>query len=167
MNIKELFTKRRSFPPILLGVVLLVLASYHFFLAFGPSLQQVVDVDEVVQEGTMAIAEGEATIKKIQSFEDARIRGDEREMREAGAEIQRHREGLMRKADERALLSKEKEKQRSASEQRAKWTAAIVGGILLLIAAMELARGYKTMRVGSDVSRFENEEAASALQKQA
>ncbi len=63
----------------------------------------------------------------------------------------------MRKADERALLSKEKEKQRSASEQSAKWTAAIVGGILLLIAAMEIARGYKTMRVGSDVSRFENE----------
>jgi hypothetical protein len=64
MNIKELFTKRRSFPPILLGVVLLVLASYHFFLAFGPNLQQVVDVDKVVQEGTIAIAEGESSQRR-------------------------------------------------------------------------------------------------------
>lgn len=165
----EFFTKRRSFPPILLGVALLIFASYQFFLAFGPerNLQQGIDVDEVLQESRNAIAESEASIKKIQSFEDARIRGDEREMREAGEEMQRHREELMRKADERALLSKERERQRSASIQGARWTTAIVGGIVLLIAAMEFAMGYNTIRGVGGVSRSKNEEAASALPKQA
>ena len=117
-----------------------------------PPVQQGVDVDAISQE----IRDVE---DKLRDFEDVLVRGDEREIREAREEAQRYFNAEKRKADER-------EKHRITTNVRARWITAIVGVIVLLIAAMELAKGYRMMRGGDGVSRSKSEEAASADSKQ-
>jgi hypothetical protein len=96
-------------------------------------------------------------MEKIQSFEDSLVRGDEGEMHEAGEKILRLKEEFIRKTNEQALLSKEREKHRSATIQRANWDKVILWGILLLIVASGLLIDYKKKRGGVDVSRFKDE----------
>jgi hypothetical protein len=156
MNIKEFFTKNRSIPPIVFGVPLLVLVSYYFFIAIS-NPQPVVDIDNVLEENAIVLAHGKVIMEKIQSFEDSLVRGDEGEMHEAGEEILRLKEEFIRKTNEQALLSKEREKHRSATIQRANWDRVILWGILLLIVASILLIDYKKKRGGVDVSRFKDE----------
>ena len=99
-------------------------------------------------------------MNKIQSFEDSRVRGDEGEMREAREEILRLKEEFIRKANEQALLSKEREKHRSATIQRENWYSVILWGILLLIVASVILIDYKKKRGGVHVSRFKDEKPA-------
>lgn len=159
MNIKEFFTKNRSLPPIVFVVSLLVLVSYYFIIAIS-NPQPAVDVINVLQENAITLAHGEVIMKKIQSFEDSRVRGDEGEMREAREEILRLQEEFIRKTNEQALLSKERERHRSATIQRANWNNAVLWGILSLIVAWGLLIDYKKMRGGVDVSRFKDEKTA-------
>jgi hypothetical protein len=156
MNIKEFFTKNRSIPPIVFGVSLLVLVSYYFFIAIS-NPQPVVDIDNVLEENAIVLAHGKVIMEKIQSFEDSRVRGDEGEMHEAGEEILRLKEEFIRKTNEQAMLSKEREKHRRATIQRANWDRVILWGILLLIVASGLLIDYKKKRGGVDVSRFKDE----------
>ena len=86
----------------------LVLVSYYFIIAIS-NPQPAVDVLNVLQETANTLAHGEVIMKKIQSFEDSRVRGDEGEMREAREEILRLQEEFIRKTNEQALLSKERE----------------------------------------------------------
>ena len=141
------------------GVSLLVLVSYYFFIAIS-NPQPAVDVLSALQENAITLAHGEVIMNKIQSFEDSRVRGDEGEMREAGEEILRLKEEFIRKTNEQALLSKEREKHRSATIQRANWDRVILGGILLLIVASVILIDYKKKRGGVHVSRFKDEKPA-------
>ena len=159
MNIKEFFTKNRPIPPIVFGVSLLVLVSYYFFIAIS-NPQPAVDVLSALQENAITLAHGEVIMNKIQSFEDSRVRGDEGEMREAREEILRLKEEFIRKANEQALLSKEREKHRSATIQRENWYSVILWGILLLIVASVILIDYKKKRGGVYVSRFKDEKPA-------